>query len=328
MSRVNRSVQRVLVGCVLYFGWLCAAGCGRAAVQKAAVRFGDGSRLLTANLGSCDDSARELVLNPNEPVTVLVHGCNFSNGRFRTLARVFEARNQQTVCFNYDDRDALEVSSGQLRTALMGLQGHLHTGEITIVGHSQGGLVAHRALIEGRRDGAIAMNRVAVRLVTVSSPFAGIRAASDCGSLPMHIVTLGISAAVCQLAAGNKWMEIHSKSNFILHPGTLVSPVNVHVKVVTDEEGTCLRADSKGRCEQSDFVFSLKEQYQPAIDEDRRVVNRAIKAGHSEIVGQSGSAPWKLIHILEGEKILEPVLPEQTEAAQAQVEALYAPTRR
>jgi hypothetical protein len=122
-------------------------------------------------------------------------------------------------------------------------------------------------------------------------------------------------------------MEIHSKSNFILHPGTLVSPVNVHVKVVTDEEGTCLRADGKGRCEQSDFVFNLKEQYQPAIDKDRRVVNRATKAGHSEIVGQGRSAPWKLIHILEGEKILQPAPPEQTDAVQAQVEALYAPTK-
>jgi hypothetical protein len=265
------------------------------------------------------------MVNPDQPVTVLVHGCNFSNGRFKTLSRVFEARNQQTICFNYDDRDALEVSSAQLRTALMGLRGHLRSREITVVGHSQGGLVAHRALIEGRRDGAIEMDGVAVRLVTVSSPFAGIRAASDCGSLPLHVLTLGISAGVCQLVSGNKWMEIHAKSNFILHPGTLAPPVSVHVKVVTDEEGTCLRTNGKGRCEQSDFVFGLKEQYQAAIDEDRRVTNRTTKAGHSEIVGQSGSAPWKLIQILEDEKILRAAPPEQADASAAQVEAMYSP---
>ena len=46
------------------------------------------------------------------------------------------------------------------------------------------------------------------RLVTVSSPFSGIDAASHFVMTWLHIVTLGITAGVCQAITGSKWTRL------------------------------------------------------------------------------------------------------------------------
>jgi hypothetical protein len=71
------------------------------------------------HLQPCTDSSNHtLQFNSSSPVTVLVHGCNGSAGRFRSLAQLYAFHGQQTVCFSYNDRDSLVDSSGQLITAL------------------------------------------------------------------------------------------------------------------------------------------------------------------------------------------------------------------
>lgn len=91
-------------------------------------------------LGPCTDSPdRTLRFNSRYPVTVLVHGCNGSAGRFRSLAQLYAFHGQQAACFSYDDRDSLMVSSGQLITALDRLAGHLRDRNLTVMGHSVGG---------------------------------------------------------------------------------------------------------------------------------------------------------------------------------------------
>jgi len=237
---------------------------------------------------------------------------------------VFEAHGQQTVCFNYDDRDSMEVSARQLLKAIASLLGWQGRPELNILGHSQGGLVARRALVREGNTSLVYPRDATIRFVTVSSPFDGIRASADCGSLGFHLVTLGISAAICQIAAGSKWNEIHPRAAFIRAPGSLAEPVNIHIAVQTDELGTCLRSDDQGRCAQGDFVFSLEEQHNASIATDRRLASRRLKAVHPEVVGQDGTAPWKLIRLLQAEKILNETPPEKREAIARRIEALFA----
>jgi len=184
--------------------------------------------------------------------------------------------------------------------------------------------VARRALV---REGSAAPGHPRagnVRLVTVSSPFDGIKASADCGFLGYRVLTLGLTAAICRLAVGAKWNEIHPRAEFIRVPGPLAEPVNTHIQVQTDELGTCLRKDDRGRCAQGDFVFSLEEQHNASIEADRRVASRKLAAGHSEVVGQDGAAPWKLIRLLQAEKILNETPPEKRESIARLIEALFA----
>ena len=58
------------------------------------------------HLRPCTDAPdRTLHLNTNYPVTVLVHGCTGSAGRFRSLAQLYAFHGQQAVCFSYESYD-------------------------------------------------------------------------------------------------------------------------------------------------------------------------------------------------------------------------------
>ena len=90
-----------------------------------------------ADLSNCTHAnSNELDLNSQEPVTVIVHGCFSSAGSFRSLADVFAFHGQQTICFNYDDRDSLTSSSEKLVDALKELSAVLDRPDITVIGHS------------------------------------------------------------------------------------------------------------------------------------------------------------------------------------------------
>ena len=102
-------------------------------------------------LGPCTDAQDQtFLLDSSKPVTVLVHGCNGSAGRFRSLAQLYAFHGQQAVCFNYDDRASLVQSSAQLAVAVGALAGRMRKRDITVIGHGMGGLVARRAM-EGER---------------------------------------------------------------------------------------------------------------------------------------------------------------------------------
>lgn len=264
-------------------------------------------------LSSCrPEDSRVVRLDPTRPLTLLVHGCNFSSGGFRTLAQVFEAHGQQTLCFNYNDRARLDHSADQLVTALEALEKRLPGQEITIMGHSQGGLVARHALVADRERPVRVPDNFRIKLVTVSSPFAGISSSKHCGLLWLHLLTLGITVGVCQGIAGSKWHEIFPGSTFMENPGTLGAPVTDHLKIVTDERGV-----------KDDFIFALDEQYNPAVDRDRRVAGVEVKAGHVEIVGERGTPPTKLIEILQAQNILVHTPPERRAEIASLLQRLY-----
>ena len=266
------------------------------------------------NLGPCTDSLDStLEFNSNEPITVLVHGCNGSAGRFRSLAQLFAFHGQQAVCYSYDDRDSLIDSAEQLITALDELSGHIKNKDITIIGHSMGGLIARKAM-EAESGNRWQQGDANLKLVTVSAPLGGIQVAKACGNDLVQWLTLGIVPASCWVVSGDNWYEITPQSDFIQSPGPLLPTVDRYLKIVTDESKTCRRKSSDGKCVEDDDVFSLSEQYHPIIDQYSKITNIQVKAGHVEIVGYKKVAPRKLLSVLQSQGILTPT-PEERKVA-------------
>ena len=278
--------------------------------------------LTVPGLGPCTDSPDPtLHLNTNQPVTVLVHGCNGSAGRFRSLAQLYAFHGQQAVCFSYDDRDSLVDSSGQLITAVEALSSKVRGHEVTVIGHSMGGLVARKAMEKDRREWQ--QNEARMQLVTISAPLAGIDAAGPCGSRSLHWLSLGIVPGICWMITGDNWFEITSASDFIRRPEPLHPSVRRYLKVVTDERDTCRRESADGKCLESDYIFSLAEQYQPVVDRYPQVTNVEVEAGHVEIVGNKEIAPRKLLGILQQQGLLALTPPERLAALERLLAELY-----
>lgn len=256
-------------------------------------------------LSNCTHSSdNNIHLNTAEPVTVLVHGCFSSAGRFRSLAEALAFHGQQVICFNYNDRDSLMKSSHELIVAIETLSGVLQQPEITLIGHSQGGVIARRALINERTD-RLATHNVEINLITVSAPFGGIKFTSACGSTTLAWLTLGLIKPICQLAAGNKYKEITPNSEFTRHPGRLIPAVTRHLRIITDETNTCRRYNKYGDCIEDDYVLSLDEQTHRTADMDMRLSSVLVKSGHVEIMGGTTEAPQKLIGILQQQEFLK-----------------------
>lgn len=264
------------------------------------------TRIRIKNLRPCTDSPDStLNFNSNKPITVLVHGCNGSAGRFRSLAQLYAFHGQQAVCYSYDDRDSLVGSSIQLNTALSELTEHIENKELTIIGHSMGGLVARKAM-ESSLNESLYTNETNIKLVTVSAPLSGIQVASPCGNTLLQWLTLGIIPASCRAFSGENWYEITPQSSFIRYPSPLQPAVSQYLKIVTDERNACRRTNENGKCLETDDIFSLSEQYHPVIDDDTKVTNVEVKAGHVEIVGYKFVAPRKLLNILQQQNIIAP----------------------
>jgi len=258
------------------------------------------TKVQIANLGSCTDSQdRTLKFNANYPITVLVHGCNGSAGRFRSLAQLYAFHGQQAVCYSYDDRDKLTQNADKLVTALDKLVSVSGNENITVIGHSMGGLIARKAMENKRLNNYLNLN-----LVTVSAPLAGIDAASTCSSQALNWLSLGIVPAICWGITGDNWYEITAQSDFIKYPAPLSNSVRRYLKIVTNEKNTCRLINSQGRCVESDYVFELNEQYQSIIDSYQQVTNIQVDAGHVEIVGYKDVQPRKLLAILQQENII------------------------
>jgi len=305
---------------------LAVASCvGCARNLGALVRSGaddPGERIV--GLYPCEAGRPQLAeLDPSKPLTVLVHGCTSSGERFRTLASVFEAHGQQTLCFNYNDRDFINTSATQLASALSALENHIEVGEITILGHSQGGLVARRALQSDLPRPLVTREGFTYRLVTVSSPFDGIAASADCGKAWLHVVSLSITIGVCLAVTGNKWTEIPPGSRFLTNPARLVEAVTDHLQVVTDERDTCRQRSGDGSCETDDFIFSLEEQYNAVVSADPRVHVIEVASGHGAIVGENGIPPMRLLEVLEGHGVLAATPEERAPEIAALLDRLY-----
>ena len=257
-----------------------------------------------ASLSNCThQESDELNLNSKEPVTIIVHGCFSSAGRFRALADVYAFHGQQTVCFNYDDRDRLTSSSTKLINAIHELSLVLQEANITVIGHSQGGLVARGALIEEQSDRIDASN-IDINLATISAPFGGIEAASHCGSEALAWMSLGLTKPICHMITGLKYKDITANSDFITTPGSLNTSVKKHLKIVTDEVDTCRVYGENGACIEDDFVFSIEEQNQNVVDMQPGLIPLVVKAGHVGIIGDSYTVPENLIAILQQQGFL------------------------
>ena len=212
--------------------------------------------------------------------------------------------------------------SGDLIGALDEPAGRMHDPTLTVMGHSMGGLVVRKALERDRPD-AWRRDGVALNLLTISAPFAGIGVAEPCGYRTAQWLSLGTVPGICRLITGDNWFEITSASDFIRRPGALLPAVEKFLKVVTDERGSCRRRDANGHCVESDYVFNLAEQYQPALDGSRGLTNVEVGAGRVEIVGDHNSAPRKLITILQEHGMLAPTPPERGAALERLLAELY-----
>ncbi len=280
---------------------------GCASVKQAVVENDRGDSLATDCLDGCDDFMQQtLWLETGKEVFILVHGCKASSGSFLILKDVFKSRGQQAICFSYNYRDSIEECADQLVAAIDSVNSLIRPPRITVVAHSQGGLVARRALIDRRPDNRVLIGAAPkIRLVTISSPFNGIKASSHCGITALHVVSGGATVLICQAIAGSTWSEINPSSEFINNPGKLSDLVVEHLKINTDERDICRSVDSEGNCRESDFVFALDEQYAERVDGDGRVHNVELKAGHAQVVGRPGKPPFTLIETLEKNDVLQ-----------------------
>ncbi|MDQ3034247.1 MAG: alpha/beta hydrolase [Myxococcota bacterium] len=303
---------------------LGTAGCVRN--PGAIIRTGPddpGERIV--GLYPCEEGRPEIAeLDATRPLTVLVHGCSSSGARFRTLSQVFEAHGQQTICFNYNDRDFLNTAASHLATALGALERRWEAREINVLGHSQGGLIARRALQSDLESSAATHEGFTYHLVTVSSPLDGIASSSDCSLIWLHVLTLSTTVAVCLAITGNKWTEIPPGSSFMTNPAPLVDAVHDHLQIITDERESCRVRREDGTCETDDFVFGLDEQYSDVVTADPRVTTVEVDSGHGAIVGENREIPMLLIGILQQHGILAPTPAEREPDVVALLERLYA----
>lgn len=310
----RRSLRHALVAGVVSLALLgaCATDGERTPIDTSRLPLPD-SNLQVSGLGPCTaEPDRAIQLNRAAPVAILVHGFLGAPSRMRPLAQELAFRGVQTICFSYDDRDSLMHSSGQLTRAIEALAAELTSPQITVIGHSYGGLIARKALVAERPDPLVA-NQARVHLVTVSTPFAGTSLARWCAYPPARILSLGLGDLVCRLISGKKWYEITYASEFIRQPGRLVSMVQDHLLIVTDETRSCRTFDEQGYCSQADYVISLPEQHFPPVENDVRVTPVKVQAGHLEIIGESGGGAVKLLAVLQQQGLLPPAgtLPQE-----------------
>lgn len=317
---MNRIATLVAV-CCLIGG--CATQDGTIAADLEPARLPPPDTTLNIpGLGPCTDNPdRSLNLDSTQPVHVLVHGCFGSSGQFRALAQVLAFHGQQSACFTYDDRAKLDQSATELRRAIGQLSEQSRVPQITVVGHSQGALVARRSLTESL-SAPLPMPLADLRLVTVSGPFSGIESARTCGRGWLYPLTLGLLPLSCYAVTGPKWSDITYSSRFIVEPGDLSGQVVKYLKIDTDERGMC-RREQGGRCVESDDIFSLAEQRNDRVEADPRMRRVQVDAGHVEIVGDKRVAPTKLITVLQNEGVLRPTAPERLSAFRALLSQLY-----
>lgn len=305
---------------IVVMGLTLITGCARN--FGALVRTGPddpGQRII--GLYPCAEGRPDVAeIDPSRPMTILVHGCTSSGARFATLAEVFEAHGQQTLCFNYNDRDFLNTSATQLALALSELQERMEPGPITILGHSQGGLVARRALQADLTRPLRTREGFTYNLVTVSSPLHGIASSADCAEVWLHVVSLSITVAVCMAITGNKWTEIPPGSHFMTNPSPMVDEVTAHLQIVTDERDSCRQLAADGGCATDDFVFGLDEQRSEVVRADPRVSVVELRVGHAAAVGENRVPPLLLIDVLQQNSVLAPTTP----ALEPEVVALLA----
>lgn len=276
-----------------------------------------------ANLSSCTDSAEKSIqIDSKSPITILVHGCNGSAGRFRSLAQLYAFHGQQAICYNYEDRASLLESADKLALAVNALAEATSNQNIAIIGHSMGGLISRKAMEDNPKI-ANPLSDKNLELITISAPLSGIKAANHCGIAPLHWLSAGIIPGICWAVTGNNWREISSSADFIRYPEPLIPSVQKYLKIVTNEKDTCRLKATDGSCIESDYVFNLAEQYHQKIDNYENITGVQVDAGHVEIVGNKDIVPRKLLAILQEYNMLSYTPRDRKEALEKLLAELY-----
>ncbi|MCL9773997.1 esterase/lipase family protein [Vibrio methylphosphonaticus] len=306
--------------------WCCWATCTAIAVgtiSSVQAEMVDLSQLFPdKTVRSCESSNKPLQLNQNEPLVLIVHGCFASEGQFRALSEVYAELGQQTACFEYDDRDRLDDVSGDLIDAINTLSPALGEQQLTVLGHSQGGLISRRAVTRHRTDGK-GITHQPLEIATISTPFKGIEAASHCGINWLRVASLGVVDAICYAVTGAKYLDIPPQADFIETPGELISQLERHLIIKTDELNTCRTQNADGQCIQDDYVFSLVEQTKYKVDSSEQSQPITVHAGHAEIVGNETVTPWKLIEVLQRYGLMAKPTPSEVETFTTSVNQIY-----
>ncbi|MCO5171540.1 MAG: hypothetical protein M9894_35000 [Planctomycetes bacterium] len=224
-----------------------------------------------------------LPLDPTRSVVVWVHGYDPVSGDFDPLARELRRRGHQVVRFRYDWRQRMDRSADELVAALKALRREHRLSRLRVIAHSQGGLIARRAMTVGRArtlagDGPI-------DLVTVASQFPGYRSANMTYLMP-RVNWFGVQPS---------HRDLRSWSPFVRAPGRLADDVR-HVKVETLEEGKTRR--EAGR--RVDDCSAPRQAHRP-VDRDPRLVDRvALDLGHVGVLrDDAGRARPELLRVLD-----------------------------
>jgi pimeloyl-ACP methyl ester carboxylesterase len=113
--------------------------------------------------------------DPSRTPVLFVHGAKGSPADFKAIIAGLDRSRYQAWVFSYPSGLRLELVATTLTRIVDGLQHELHFEQLSVVGHSMGGLVA-RSFVErvaDRPDGYVRL------LVTISSPFGGSTAAKS-----------------------------------------------------------------------------------------------------------------------------------------------------
>ncbi|MGV2986074.1 esterase/lipase family protein [Vibrio sp. E150_011] len=271
---------------------------------------------------SCGSASEPLRLSKNEPLVLIVHGCFASEGQFKALSEVYAELGQQTACFEYDDRRRLDDVAADLIDAANTLSPVLGDQKLTVLGHSQGGLITRRAATDHDSDGKHIIHHP-LEIATISAPFKGIEVASHCGTTWLRVASLGIVDAICYAVTGAKYLDIPPQAEFIETPGELVPQLDRHLIIKTDEVNTCRIQDANGQCIKDDYVFSLTEQSKSRVDRSVQGQAITVHAGHAEIVGNETVTPWKLIEVLQRYGLMATPDPSDVETFTMSVNRIY-----
>lgn len=230
-------------------------------------------------------TADRLPLDPRRPVVVWVHGYDPAQGEADPLLRDLERRGYQIVRFRYDWGQDMDGSADALVRAVRALRAEFGLKRLTVVAHSQGGLVSRKAMTVGREP--TLAGDVPIDLVTIASQFPGYGSANFTYLLP-KVNIFGVKAS---------HRDLRSWSPFIRHPGALGANVR-HIKIETRERG-------KQRLENGKRVddCSAPNQPQPEVDADPRLVHKAtLDLGHVGVLRDDrGRVPDALRAVLDAQ---------------------------
>lgn len=230
-------------------------------------------------------TADRLPLDPKRPVAIWVHGYDPAQGEADPLLRDLQRRGYQVVRFRYDWEQRMDASADALVRAVRALRAEYSLPGLTVVAHSQGGLISRKAMTVGRE--LTLAGDVPIELVTIASQFPGYGAANMTYLLP-KVNIFGVKAS---------HRDLRSWSPFIRDPGALGANVR-HVKVETNERG-------KKRLEDGRLVddCSAPRQPQPQVDADPRLAHKAtLELGHVGVLrDDQGRVPAALRAVLDAQ---------------------------